>query len=100
MSNKFTALHLQITERILELRCYDSVIRSNQSLQVRYAEEAVNWFLDYTNLTGVIRERNASSPWSWYGSMFYAGQLYTTIGIYVYPLWKSFADTEKKEMIK
>lgn len=67
---------------MLELRCDDKVIRYDKNLQVRYTEEAVNWFLDYTNLTGVIRERNASSPWSWYGSMFYAGQLYTTIGAY------------------
>ncbi|EFO24768.1 hypothetical protein LOAG_03720 [Loa loa] len=80
----------QITKRILELRCDDAVIRHDQSLQVRYAEEAVNWFLDYTNLTGVIRERNASSPWSWYGSMFYAGQLYTTIG-YGLPVAKTLA---------
>nr|CRZ24331.1 BMA-TWK-12 [Brugia malayi] len=80
----------QIIKRILELRCDDNVIRRDQSLQVRYAEEAVNWFLDYTNLTGIIRERNATSPWSWYGSMFYAGQLYTTIG-YGLPVAKTLA---------
>ncbi|KAL3985481.1 Ion channel family protein [Acanthocheilonema viteae] len=80
----------QITKRILELRCDDSVIRYDKNLQVRYTEEAVNWFLDYTNLTDVIRERNASSPWSWYGSMFYAGQLYTTIG-YGLPVAKTLA---------
>ncbi|VDK71816.1 unnamed protein product [Litomosoides sigmodontis] len=72
----------QVTKRMLELRCDDEVIRYDKNLQVRYTEQAVNWFLDYTNLTDVIRERNASSPWSWYGSMFYAGQLYTTIGAY------------------
>lgn len=69
-----------MTKRILELRCDDEVIRYDKDLQVKYTEEALNWFLNYTNLTGVIRERNDSSPWSWYGSMFYAGQLYTTIG--------------------
>ncbi|MCP9264755.1 BMA-TWK-12 [Dirofilaria immitis] len=80
----------QITKRILELRCDDYVIKDDKSLQMKYAKEAVNWFLDYTNLTDVIRERNASSPWSWYGSMFYAGQLYTTIG-YGLPAAKTLA---------
>ncbi|VDK69120.1 unnamed protein product [Onchocerca ochengi] len=80
----------QITKRILELRCEDEVIKRDKALQVKYAEEAVNWFLDYTDLTDVIRERNASSPWSWYGSMFYAGQLYTTIG-YGLPATKTLA---------
>ncbi|CAG9539959.1 unnamed protein product [Cercopithifilaria johnstoni] len=80
----------QITKRMLELRCDDEVIKFNKDLQTKYTKEAVNWFLDYTNLTGVIRERSASSPWSWYGSMFYAGQLYTTIG-YGLPTAKTLA---------
>ncbi|VDO32590.1 unnamed protein product [Onchocerca flexuosa] len=80
----------QITKRILELRCEDEVIKKDKALQVKYAEEAVNWFLDYTDLADVIHERNASSPWSWYGSMFYAGQLYTTIG-YGLPATKTLA---------
>uniref|UniRef100_A0A0R3RJX0 Ion_trans_2 domain-containing protein n=1 Tax=Elaeophora elaphi TaxID=1147741 RepID=A0A0R3RJX0_9BILA len=80
----------QVVKRMLELRCDDEVIRYEKALQARYTEEAVNWFLAYTNLTDVIRERNASSPWSWYGSMFYAGQLYTTIG-YGLPVAKTLA---------
>ncbi|VDN07821.1 unnamed protein product [Thelazia callipaeda] len=80
----------QITKRILELRCEDEVIKNDRTLQVKYAEEAITWFLTYLNFTTIIQERNDSSPWSWYGSMFYAGQLYTTIG-YGLPVAKTLA---------
>lgn len=65
---------------MLEVRCYDAIVRMDEQLQMNYTSEAIHWFIDYLNLTAVIKERNDSSPWSWYGSMFYAGQLYTTIG--------------------
>uniref|UniRef100_A0A915Q7P1 Potassium channel domain-containing protein n=1 Tax=Setaria digitata TaxID=48799 RepID=A0A915Q7P1_9BILA len=80
----------QITKRMIELRCDDNVIKNDKALQMKYAREAVHWFLDYMNFTDVIHERNASTPWSWYGSMFYAGQLYTTIG-YGLPVAKTLA---------
>ncbi|VDM44024.1 unnamed protein product [Toxocara canis] len=80
----------QVLRRMLELRCQDVVIRADEHLQMRYAREAIGWFIDYLNLTQVIKERNDSSPWSWYGSMFYAGQLYTTIG-YGLPVAKTRA---------
>uniref|UniRef100_A0A158R4T3 Ion channel n=1 Tax=Syphacia muris TaxID=451379 RepID=A0A158R4T3_9BILA len=56
-------------------------------------EKAVNeiyWLLSYLNLTQVVNEKIEQSPWSWYGSMFYAGQLYTTIG-YGLPVAKTRA---------
>ncbi|ETN70898.1 hypothetical protein NECAME_04749 [Necator americanus] len=48
--------------------------------QIQHAKDALIWFLEYLNLTEVIVERTGDSPWTWLGSMFYAGQLYTTIG--------------------
>uniref|UniRef100_A0A915CDP1 Potassium channel domain-containing protein n=1 Tax=Parascaris univalens TaxID=6257 RepID=A0A915CDP1_PARUN len=76
--------------RVLEVRCYDAIVRMDEQLQMNYTSEAIHWFIDYLNLTAVIKERNDSSPWSWYGSMFYAGQLYTTIG-YGLPVAKTRA---------
>ncbi|VDK25695.1 unnamed protein product, partial [Anisakis simplex] len=75
---------------MLEIRCYDTVIRIDKQLQMHHTREAIQWFMDYLNLTSVLQERNDPSPWSWYGSMFYAGQLYTTIG-YGLPVAKTRA---------
>uniref|UniRef100_A0A1I7XHY0 Ion channel n=1 Tax=Heterorhabditis bacteriophora TaxID=37862 RepID=A0A1I7XHY0_HETBA len=55
-----------------------------QKFKIRHAKEALFWFLDHLNLAEVIDERTDDTPWTWLGSMFYAGQLYTTIG-YGYP---------------
>jgi hypothetical protein len=66
--------------RIMEITCSDEIVKANRSKQLRHAKDALLWFVDYLNLTEVIEERSADSPWTWYGSMFYAGQLYTTIG--------------------
>uniref|UniRef100_A0A914R5Z6 Uncharacterized protein n=1 Tax=Parascaris equorum TaxID=6256 RepID=A0A914R5Z6_PAREQ len=82
--NPLKRIHITISplllRRVLEVRCYDAIVRMDEQLQMNYTSEAIHWFIDYLNLTAVIKERNDSSPWSWYGSMFYAGQLYTTIG--------------------
>lgn len=52
----------------------------NQQKEAKNIKKALLWFIDYLNLTQIIKERSDSSPWTWPGSMFYAGQLYTTIG--------------------
>ncbi|KAI6189689.1 TWiK family of potassium channels protein 12 [Aphelenchoides bicaudatus] len=71
----------QILKRMLEIRCMDQSMRINNNLQTRYTKDALFWFLDHLNLTEVIEERSdMQSPWSWMGAMFFAGQLYTTIG--------------------
>lgn len=49
-------------------------------IKKEHAKEAIIWFLEHLNLTEVLNERTEDSPWTWLGSMFYAGQLYTTIG--------------------
>ncbi|PIO74946.1 Ion channel [Teladorsagia circumcincta] len=49
-------------------------------LEIEHAKEALIWFLEHLNLTEVLNERTEDTPWTWLGSMFYAGQLYTTIG--------------------
>lgn len=64
----------------MEIRCDDQIIRNDENLQVKYTKEAIDWLFHYLNFTDIISERTESSPWSWYGAMFYAGQLYTTIG--------------------
>ncbi|VDP04535.1 unnamed protein product [Heligmosomoides polygyrus] len=58
--------------------------RSLALIKKEHAKEAIIWFLEHLNLTEVLNERTEDSPWTWLGSMFYAGQLYTTIG-YGYP---------------
>lgn len=64
-----------------EIRCEDRMIREDWAKTEHHIKEALLWFIDYLNLTQIIDERSAeSSSWSWMGSMFYAGQLYTTIG--------------------
>lgn len=65
----------------MEVRCEDKLLKENQRLQYRHTKDALFWLIDYLNLTQVIEERSESSPWTWPGSMFYAGQLYTTIGL-------------------
>uniref|UniRef100_A0A9J2P7J6 Potassium channel domain-containing protein n=1 Tax=Ascaris lumbricoides TaxID=6252 RepID=A0A9J2P7J6_ASCLU len=57
----------QLLRRMLEVRCYDAIVRMDEQLQMNYTSEAIHWFIDYLNLTAVIKERNDSSPWSWYG---------------------------------
>ena len=54
---------------------------SEESANLENAIRKLHWLFKYLNLTQVIREKQESTPWSWYGSMFYAGQLYTTIGL-------------------
>ncbi|KAL3120686.1 hypothetical protein niasHT_007978 [Heterodera trifolii] len=66
--------------RMLEVRCEEGLDEAGQSLQARHVKEHLFWLVDYLNLTRVIEERSESSPWTWVGAMFYAGQLYTTIG--------------------
>lgn len=66
---------------MIEVRCEDKLLREDQQQQARHTKDALLWLIDYLNLTKVIKERSDSSPWTWPGSMFYAGQLYTTIGL-------------------
>ncbi|KIH62782.1 hypothetical protein ANCDUO_06933 [Ancylostoma duodenale] len=71
----------QVVERMLEVRCHDPELRvADKDYQIQHSKEALLWFLDHLNLTEVIKERTEETPWTWLGSMFYAGQLYTTIG--------------------
>uniref|UniRef100_A0A0N4VTJ4 Ion_trans_2 domain-containing protein n=1 Tax=Haemonchus placei TaxID=6290 RepID=A0A0N4VTJ4_HAEPC len=60
---------------LLHIRCHDAELRI-----LKHAKEALVWFLEHLNLTEVLNERTEDTPWTWLGSMFYAGQLYTTIG--------------------
>ncbi|CAJ0949960.1 unnamed protein product, partial [Mesorhabditis belari] len=79
----------QVLDRMLEVRCHDELLKSlDRSEQIRHAQDALFWFLDHLNLTEVIEERSDASPWTWWSSMFYAGQLYTTIG-YGFPTVKT-----------
>ncbi|KJH45894.1 Ion channel [Dictyocaulus viviparus] len=114
----------QVLERMLEVRCHDSILgsadkayqrhvlkcheaqfgkhsrasvaritrKTNDQLsnRVKHAKDALLWFLDHLNLTEVLNERTEDTPWTWLGSMFYAGQLYTTIG-YGYPITRTVA---------
>ncbi|KAF7629999.1 hypothetical protein Mgra_00008982 [Meloidogyne graminicola] len=66
--------------RMLEVRCESGLEDNDRALQNRHIKEHLFWLMDYLNLTQVIEERSESSPWTWMGAMFYAGQLYTTIG--------------------
>lgn len=65
---------------MMEVRCHDRTLSGNESLQTRHTKDALSWLIDYLNLTQVIEKRSEPSPWTWMGSAFYAGQLYTTIG--------------------
>ncbi|VDL81073.1 unnamed protein product [Nippostrongylus brasiliensis] len=81
----------QVLERMLEVRCHDDGLRTaDKAYQIKHAKEALLWFLEHLNLTEVITERTEDTPWTWLGSMFYAGQLYTTIG-YGYPTTSTLA---------
>ncbi|GMT08967.1 hypothetical protein PFISCL1PPCAC_264, partial [Pristionchus fissidentatus] len=70
----------QMLDRMLEVKCHDQVLKKNRQEQIRHAKDAIYWFLDHLNLTEVIASRSEETPWTLLGSMFYAGQLYTTIG--------------------
>ncbi|GMR56506.1 hypothetical protein PMAYCL1PPCAC_26701, partial [Pristionchus mayeri] len=70
----------QMLDRMLEVKCHDQVLKRNRQEQIRHAKDAIYWFLDHLNLTEVIAARSEETPWTILGSMFYAGQLYTTIG--------------------
>ncbi|GMS78992.1 hypothetical protein PENTCL1PPCAC_1167, partial [Pristionchus entomophagus] len=70
----------QMLDRMLEVKCQDQMLKKNRQEQIRHAKDAIYWFLDHLNLTEVIAARSEETPWTILGSMFYAGQLYTTIG--------------------
>lgn len=65
----------------MEVGCKKKLLQEDQQHQARHTRDALLWLIDYLNLTQIIKERSGSSPWTWPGSMFYAGQLYTTIGL-------------------
>uniref|UniRef100_A0AC34FMY1 Potassium channel domain-containing protein n=1 Tax=Panagrolaimus sp. ES5 TaxID=591445 RepID=A0AC34FMY1_9BILA len=75
----------QVMKRLKNVKCEKSGLKVDPELQEKYAKEALFWFIDYLNLTQIIEDRTAATPWTWMGSALYAGQLYTTIG-YGYPL--------------
>ncbi|VDD86744.1 unnamed protein product [Enterobius vermicularis] len=56
------------------------ISHAKYSEDLQRAVERIQWLFNYLNLTHTINEKTEPTPWSWYGSMFYAGQLYTTIG--------------------
>ncbi|CAD5231771.1 unnamed protein product [Bursaphelenchus xylophilus] len=72
----------QIIKRMTEIQCGKGNGSSyHRHIQTRETKEALFWLIDYLNITTVIEERCDTSPWTWTGSLFYAGQLYTTIGM-------------------
>ncbi|KAE9551541.1 hypothetical protein FO519_005255 [Halicephalobus sp. NKZ332] len=81
----------QVLKKIISIKCgntitkRDTIAGDDHELATRHAKEALFWFIDYLNLTQIIEERSSNTPWTWMGSAFYSGQLYTTIG-YGYPL--------------
>uniref|UniRef100_A0A7E4W7P4 Ion_trans_2 domain-containing protein n=1 Tax=Panagrellus redivivus TaxID=6233 RepID=A0A7E4W7P4_PANRE len=84
---------IEALDRLMKIPCHrESRTDSNNTRVTRAAidsehavKETLFWFIDYLNLTQVIDERSAPTPWTWIGSAFYAGQLYTTIG-YGFPV--------------
>ncbi|CAD5224743.1 unnamed protein product [Bursaphelenchus okinawaensis] len=72
----------QIIKRMTEIQCGkgNGTSTFQRQIQTRETKEALFWLIDYLNITEVIEERCDTSPWTWMGSLFYAGQLYTTIG--------------------
>uniref|UniRef100_A0A1I7U744 Ion_trans_2 domain-containing protein n=1 Tax=Caenorhabditis tropicalis TaxID=1561998 RepID=A0A1I7U744_9PELO len=77
----------EIAERWIEMH-KDEVLRNDSALRYRRAAEAVEWLIQELNLSEHVRELSNETPWTWTGAMFYAGQLYTTIG-YGYPTAKT-----------
>ncbi|CAA98271.3 TWiK family of potassium channels protein 12 [Caenorhabditis elegans] len=85
--NTTNLVRRQLAERWIEMH-KDAVLRNDSALRFRRAAEAVEWLLDELNLSDHIRDLSEETPWTWTGAMFYAGQLYTTIG-YGYPTTKT-----------
>ncbi|KAF1749918.1 hypothetical protein GCK72_016463 [Caenorhabditis remanei] len=82
-----TLARRQLAERWIEMHT-DAVLRNDSALRNRRADEAVEWLLIELNLSEYIKDMSDETPWTWTGAMFYAGQLYTTIG-YGYPTAKT-----------
>uniref|UniRef100_A0A914C008 Potassium channel domain-containing protein n=1 Tax=Acrobeloides nanus TaxID=290746 RepID=A0A914C008_9BILA len=79
--NKTDFVFRQILTRMLEIRCNDRMLKDDVAKTEHHIKEALLWFIDELNLTQIITERSAeTTSWTWMGALFYAGQLYTTIG--------------------
>uniref|UniRef100_A0A0K0E7C5 Potassium channel domain-containing protein n=1 Tax=Strongyloides stercoralis TaxID=6248 RepID=A0A0K0E7C5_STRER len=78
----------EVVNRLLKIKCPNNISSTYQNLsenanttyQTFLIRDSILFFVDYLNLTDIIEDRMGPSPWTIMGSMFYAGQLYTTIG--------------------
>uniref|UniRef100_A0A0N4ZYR4 Potassium channel subfamily K member 18 n=1 Tax=Parastrongyloides trichosuri TaxID=131310 RepID=A0A0N4ZYR4_PARTI len=78
----------EVVNRLLKIKCPNNISSNSDKLtndvnttyQTFQIRDSILFFVDHLNLTDIIEDRMGPSPWTIMGSMFYAGQLYTTIG--------------------
>ncbi|CAL2045051.1 unnamed protein product [Caenorhabditis brenneri] len=87
LANSTSSIRHQMAKRWIELH-KDEVLRNDTALKYQRATEAVDWLIEELHILSFVDDFSNETAWTWTGAMFYAGQLYTTIG-YGYPTAKT-----------